>query len=348
MRQLIQVFITDLRMNLKHWMGAYMVIVPMAILLILRFFIPSMESTKTTMAVVTEGPYAVSQEMVQVLDEYAKIKEYASIEDMERKLRGTGSVEGLYWDAEKNRFISVLEKSPKGNSVFSVASQVIRQHYYNMDHAEAEPIVTFKAGVPEELSDRSVISPVASTGGSIFFVFLIIISGFIIGLGVVDDKENGTDRALLVSPVTKAEYFIGKSIYPLIIILVYSIIALLVLGLMEVNIFQVYVMALVSYSVTLLFGLLLGALAKNENEAIGVGKLLAWVVMLAILGGTLLPDKWQWAVYWAPFYWIFDIMEGILTNSAEWADLVWKSAVTLLLTAAFFVLLRKKIIKGLS
>ncbi len=348
MKQLIQVFITDLRMNLKHWMGAYMVIVPMAILIILRFFIPSMESTTTTMAVVTEGPNAVTQEIVEILDPYAKIKKFSSIEAMEQKLRGIGSVEGLYWDNDTEKFVSVLEKSPAGNSAFSVASQIIRQHYYQLENGNSEPIVTFNSGVPEELSDRSVISPVASTGGSIFFVFMIIISGFIIGLGIVDDKENGTDRAILVSPVTKTEYFIGKSIYPLILIMVYAIIALLVLGLMDVNILQVYILAVVSLATTLLFGLLLGALAKNENEAIGVGKLLSWVVMLAILGGTLLPDNWQWAVWWAPFYWIFDMMEGVFTNDIEWIEIAWKSAVTIGLTGVFAVLLRKKISKGLS
>lgn len=348
MKQLIQVFITDLRMNLKHWMGAYMVIVPMAILIILRFFIPSMESTTTTLAIVTEGPNAVTQEMIEVLDPYAKIKEFSSVEAMEQKLRGIGSVEGLYWDNDTEKYVSVLEKSPIENSAFSVASQIIRQYYYKLENGDTEPIITFKAGVPEELSDRSVISPVASTGGSIFFVFMIIISGFIIGLGIVDDKENGTDKAILVSPVTKTEYFIGKSIYPLILIMVYAIIALLVLGLMDVNILQVYALAVVSLTTTLLFGLLLGALAQNENEAIGVGKLLSWVVMLAILGGTLLPDNWQWAVWWAPFYWIFDMMEGVFTNDIEWIEIAWKSAVTIGLTGVFAVLLRKKISKGLS
>jgi len=300
------------------------------------------------LAIVTEGENAVSQEIVEVLDPYAKIMEYPSIEAMEQKLRGIGSTEGLYWNSKEEKFISVLEKSPKGNSMFSVAGQIIRQYFFMQENGDTEPIVSFKSGVPDELSDRSVISPVASTGGSIFFVFMIIIVGFIIGLGIVDDKENGTDRAILVSPVTKTEYFIGKSIYPIILILVYAIIALAILGLMDVNIGQVYAMTIVSLPLTLLFGLLLGALADNENEAIGIGKLLAWVVMLAILGGTLLPDNWQWAVWWAPFYWIFNILESVFNNTAEWGDLAWKSLVALALTAGFFILLRNKIIKGLS
>jgi len=61
-----------------------------------------------------------------------------------------------------------------------------------------------------------------------------------------------------------------------------------------------------------------------------------------------LPDNWQWAVWWAPFYWIFNMMEGVFTNSIEWGEIAWKSAITLVLTAVIFYLLRKKIIKGLS
>jgi len=348
MKQLIQVFLTDVRMNLKHWMGAYMVIVPLAILLILKLFIPSVESTKATIAVVSEGVNAVESEMIVYLDDFAKIKEYPSIEEMENKLKGTGSVEGLYWNPDEEKYISVVEKAAKGKPVTSLASQVIRQKYYEDNYGETLGVMEFSSGVPDELSDRSETSPVASTGGSIFFVFMIIISGFIIGLGIVDDKENGTDRAILVSPVTKGEYFVGKSIYPLIIIAVYAIIGLLILGLMEVNILQVYTLVIVSFSTTLLFGLLLGALASNENEAIGVGKLLGWVVMLAILGGTMLPDNWQWAVWWAPFFWIFDMMEGVFTNNIEWIEIAWKSAITIGLTIVFTFLLRKKIIKGLS
>lgn len=348
MRQLVQIFLADFRMNIKHWMGAYMIIVPLAILFILKFFIPSVESTKATVAIVTEGQNAVPQEIVEAIDPYAKVKEYPDIKAMEKKLRGIGSVEGLYWDPVDEKLVSVLEKSYGEHGAFSVASQIIRQYYYHEENGDAEPVVTFKSGVPEELSDRAVISPVASMGGSIFFVFLIIIVGFIIGLGIVNDKENGTDRAIWVSPVTKAEYFIGRSLYPLIMILVYAIVALLILGLMEVNIGQVYAMTALSFSVTLLFGLLLGALAGNENEAIGIGKLLAWVVMLAILGGTLLPENWQWVVWWAPFYWIYDVMESIFTNTATWGDLGWKAAVTLMETIIIFFALRKKIIKGLS
>ena len=110
-------------------------------------------------------------------------------------------------------------------------------------------------------------------------ILVTFIGAFMIGLGVVNDKELGTDRALRVTPLTKAEYYIGSSIFPLIIMAFYTIIALLILGLMHVNILQVYIVVISSFSITLVFGLLIGALAHNDNEAIGIGKMLGMLLM---------------------------------------------------------------------
>ena len=267
---------------------------------------------------------------------------------MEQKLRGTGTAEGLYWDPAAQQYVSVRERSLKGDTIFSVASRYIRQLYYQKNYPDASRITEFLHGVPAELSDRTKTPPVATMGGSIFIVFMIIVTAFIIGLGVVMDKEYGTDKALQASPLSKADYFIGKSIFPLFVMALYTILALLMLGLMHVNILQVYLVVLSSFTISLLFGLLIGALGKNENEAIGIGKLLSMVLMLAILGGTLLPENLQWLVWWAPIYWIYDILEEIFTETATWGSITWKSAVMVGLTGLYFMLLRKKIIKGLS
>ena len=348
MKQLIQLFIFDIKTSMKSFMGGYIIIVPLLILVILRTFLPSVESTSANVAVVTSGPNAVEQTIVDALDEFADVSTYDSIEAMERKLRGTGTAEGLYWDPAAEQYVSVVERTIESNTVFSTAARVVRQHYFRKDNPDAPYINRYTYGVPPELSDRTKTSPVATIGGSIFIVFMLIISGFIIGLNIVNDKELGTVQAIRISPASKVDYFIGKSIYPFLVLVVYTIVALLALRLIHVNILQTYVMILVSYTVSLLFGLVMGAIAKNENEAIGLGKLLSMVVMLSILGGTLLPDKWQWAVWWSPLYWIYDILEEVFTESATWGFLGWKSAVTVGLAGIYYLLLRKKIIKGLS
>ncbi len=348
MKQLMQMFLFDLKMSMKSFMGGYIVIVPVIILIILRTFLPSVESTSSNIAVVADGPNAVEQEIIDALDNFADVTTYDTIEDMERKLRGVGSTEGLYWDPADEQYVSVVERTRESNSVFSTAARVVRQHYYRKNNPDAPFITQYTYGVPPELSDRTKTSPVATIGGSIFIVFMLIVSGFIIGLNIVNDKEEGTDNAIKVSPVSKPDYFIGKSIYPLLVVVFYTIIGLLVLRLIHVSILQTYLVVMVSFTVSLLFGLVMGAIGKNENEAIGFGKLLSMVVMLSILGGTLLPDKWHWVVWWSPLYWIYDILEEVFTESATWGILGWKSAVVVGLTGLYFILLKKRIIKGLS
>lgn len=348
MRQLIQMFKFDLKSNMQSFMGAYMILVPMIMILILRFFLPSMDSTAATIAVVTEGPHAVKQEVIDELEAFAKVKTYDSIEDMEQKLRGTGTAEGLYWDPENEQYVSVLERNIEKNKSFSTGSRVIRQYYVEENFPDRAKTNTFVSYVPEELSHRSKTSPVATMGGSIFVLFMSFIGAFIIGLGIVNDKELGTNLALRISPLTTGEYYIGRSILPLFIMAFYAIIALLILGLIHVNILQVYVIVLASFAITLFFGLLIGALGNNDNEAIGIGKMLGMLLMLSVLGGTLLPDAWQWVVWWTPFYWVYDVLESVFVQTATWGEVAWKSALVITICFAYFMLLKKKIVKGLS
>lgn len=329
-------------------MGLYMLIVPLVMILVLKFFLPSMDSTSATIAVVTEGPYAVRQEIINELETFAEVKTYPNIEEMEQKLRGTGTVEGLYWNPDKEQYVSVLERNIEKNKLFSNGARVIRHYYAEKDHPDRSKTNTFIYDIPEELSDRSKTSPVATMGGAIFFLMMCFISAFIIGLGMVNDKELGTNKALQISPLTKAEYFIGRCILPLLNMAFYAIVALLLLGLIHVNILQVYIVVIISFSITLLLGLLIGALAHNDNEAIGIGKMMGMLLMLSVLGGTLLPDNWQWVVYWTPFYWVYDVLESVFTQTATWADFAWKSGLIVLINAAYFMLLKKPIVKGLS
>ena len=348
MRQLAAMFANDLRMNLKSFTAAYMLVVPLVILIVLRFFLPSVQNTSATVAVVGEGPNAVGSELIEEMETVFDVEQYNSIEQMEERLRGTGSVEGLYFDPANEKYVSVLERSFEGNRQFSVSSAVVRQYVLERDYESPRRLVRVESAIPQELQNRTQNSPVATVGGAIFVVFITIISAFIIGLGVVNDKEYGTDRALRVTPLTRTEYYVAKAVFPLLILFVYAAIALAVLGLVGVNVLQLYVAVAASAVITLVLGLFVGAMAKNETEAMGVGKTLSTVIMLSVLGGVLLPDNWQWIVYWVPVYWLYNVAEGVFNLTADWIEVLWKTGVMLGTTGLYFLLARKRIARGLS
>lgn len=348
MRQLLQVFWIDVRLSFRSSMGAFILVIPLVILLVLRFFLPTVENAGITFAVVTAGPHAVEASIAEELDRFGTVSEYETVDAMEQRLRGSGEAEGLYRDPDSGQYVSVLERTLESNTVFSAASRVIRQSYLDENYPSLEPVTRFRSYVPEELSDRTVNPPVATVGGAIYIVYLTIITAFMIGLGIVNDKEFGTDRAYRVSPASRADYFVGKSVFPFIILLVYSGVGLAVLGLTDTNIAQVYVTVILSFAVSLLVALFVGALTKNENEAIGVIKMLGMVMGLGVLGGTLLPDAWQWVAWWIPFYWLYTLLEGVFTLTETWGSVGWKAAVIAGITFVYFLLARRRIVEGLS
>jgi ABC-type Na+ efflux pump permease subunit len=348
MRQFIQMTLAEVRMALKNFYAVYVSVVPLVILIVLRFFLPSVESTTVTVAVVGSGPNAVEEELVESMEPYADILTYESVQEVEQKLRAAGSAEGLYWDPEAEQYVSLLERNVSENALFSVGARAVRLFAAQRRDGTEPSIVEYSHGVPTELSDRTRNPPVATIGGAIFIAYMTILMGFIIGLSVVRDKELGTDRAIKVSPVTRLENYAAKSVMPIVVLLVYAGVALVMLGLTNVSVMQIYTVTLVSVSVTLIFGLVVGALARNETEALGLVKSLGMVLMLGLLGGALLPDNWQWVVYWVPIYWTFDVAEEIFTLTATWDAVAWKSGVALGISLLAYGVLQKRIARGLS
>ena len=348
MKQLMRMFIFDVRMSFRNFMGTYMLIVPLAILLILRLFLPAVDSSTIKFAIVSEGPNAVEQELIDKLSIVGDISVYPDIESVRARLDAVGTVEGLYRDPDKNQYVSILEQTTKENKVFSYAARYIRQYYLEKNYPDAEPVTAFEYGVPPELSDRTETSPVATTGGAIFYVFTIILSAFLLGLAIVEDKDQGTISALMLSPVSKSDYYLGRSIFPLITGLFFGFLALLLLGLTDVNLLQILIVLIASFSTTLVFGLFVGALGKNEIEAIGIGKVSSMLLLLAVLGTTLLPESWHWTMYWSPAYWIFAASEGVFTKTTNWTEVLFRSGMIIAVSAAYYLLLRKKINAGLA
>ncbi len=62
----------------------------------------------------------------------------------------------------------------------------------------------------------------------------------------------------------------------------------------------------------------------------------------------LLSDKWQWVVYWSPFYWTYIGVDKILTYQAEWREVLIYAGIVLLISAIVYVLLMPRIKKGLN
>jgi ABC-2 type transport system permease protein len=348
MKQLWRIFLFDIRMSFKNFMGAYLLIIPMVILLILRSFLPAVDSSSANFAVINEGPNAVDQELIATLDEIGDVSFYSTIEELEDRMAAIGEIEGLYWDPVAGQYVSLVEKTGEDNELFTLAARYIRQQYLGDNYPELPRMVSFSAAVPPELSDRTEISPVATMGGSLFIVFISIMTAFMMGLAIVEDKDQGTILALRISPVSSSDYYIGRSLFPFLVTIAYSIIGVFMLGLAGINIMQMLTVVIPSFATAMVLGLFIGGMGKNEIEAMGIGKVSAMLFMFVLVAAALLPDNWHWTLWWMPVYWIFDALEEVFIQQADWFSVGWKSLLALALAGGYFLLLRKRIVRGLG
>lgn len=348
MKQLWRIFLFDIRMSFKNFMGAYLLIVPMIILLILRSFLPAVDSASANFAVVNDGPNAVDRELIATLDEVGDVSLYPNIDELKDRMAAIGEIEGLYWDPVAGQYVSLVEKTGEDNEMFTLAARYIRQQYLKDNYPELPRMVNFSEAVPPELSERTEISPVASMGGSLFIVFITIMTAFMMGLAIVEDKDQGTILALRISPVSSSDYYVGRSLFPFLVIIAYAVIGVFMLGLAGINVLQMLMVVTLSFSTAMVFGLFIGGMGKNEIEAMGIGKVGAMLFIFSLVAAALLPDNWHWTLWWMPVYWTFDALEEIFIQQADWFSVAWKSLLAFVLAGVYFLLLRKRIVRGLG
>ncbi len=176
----------------------------------------------------------------------------------------------------------------------------------------------------------------------------ILVGGFVIGFNVIEEKESGTIKALNVTPMRKYEFIIGRSIIGILVPIIHVYVILWVFDMLDVNWAMLLAMTIVSSLIGILIGFFIGIISPNQISGMANLKGTFLLVTLAILGGILLPKSKQFLLYWAPPYWSLVGYRDILLDKATWIDLLGYIGWILGLSFLIFMLLRKKIKRGLA
>jgi ABC-2 type transport system permease protein len=99
---------------------------------------------------------------------------------------------------------------------------------------------------------------------------------------------------------------------------------------------------------SIVVGFLQGINSSDVIEAAAGVKLLMLPIAGSIAGYELLSDKWQWTMYWSPFYWSYKSNDMILSKTAVWSEILLYSAIVFVISMVIYFLSIPKIRKGLS
>lgn len=332
MKRILAIFRRDMSSSLRDYILLYMIVAPILLTIGLKFFIPSVESASLQFAL----DERLGSELIEEFEKYGKVEVYPTVERIEDRVKAIDDIAGITRD-ENGKYRVILEGN-EAHDTKEMSYMIIR------DISGGREL-----DINYEITDIGFrMSPVASIGAASLILMAILIGGIVIGLNIIEEKQSRTISALNVSPMSRFEFIAGKSLIGLILPLIQVYIMLWILGLFSVDKLMILIMTVVSSLIAVIVGFLIGIISSNQISGIANMKMLFMVPSISIIGAILLPYDKQFFMYWSPFYWSFIGFKGIITASLTWQQVGIYVSWILGLTLIVFLLLKRRIRRGLA
>lgn len=139
---------------------------------------------------------------------------------------------------------------------------------------------------------------------SFFFVLQIpLLFGVLVGLMVLDEKDDDTLTALRVTPISMSDYALYKGGAAVVLSFLYVLVALPLTGLMPASLLPAVVpSAVLSGLMAPIFALVISTFAANKVEGLALMKVLS-IFMLGPLAAYFVGSSWQLLFGLLPTYW---------------------------------------------
>jgi ABC-2 type transport system permease protein len=235
----------------------------------------------------------------------------------------------------KNAVMSSIDKMISQIETKSIYATFQAQLGEETTSFEQKSFITFKEIVPkvnnEEIIPNSVQHNVPAW--TLFAIFFIVIP---LSINIVKEKSQGTFVRLRTNPVSNVIVIAGKTITYLIICMIQFYMMILVaiflfphIGLpslnVEGNLFLMSIVALFSGFGAIGFGILLGTIAKTQEQSAPFGA--TSVIILAAIGGIwvpvfAMPKMMQLIAQSSPMNWGLNAFYDVLLRHGSIVDIL--------------------------
>jgi ABC-type multidrug transport system permease subunit len=176
-----------------------------------------------------------------------------------------------------------------------------------------------------------------------------MLAGMLISLNIVDEKMDNTVSAINVTPISRTAWIFGKSMIGIMFTLIGCVLMILIMRVeTNVNFLQLLIFVFVSSLISIMIGFLQGLNSDDVMTAVGSTKLIFLRWALSGAGYEYLADKWQWVLYWSPYYWLYKGNIAIIDGSMTWLNLLLYGGIIVLISILVFVYTAPRIRKGLE
>ena len=324
----IRIFLRDLKVSLRQFVTPWLVLMPILLAFIIGAATPGAADTPIRVAMLRDD----NPQQVTYLEQFAKVVLLDTADQAEARVR------------ERDDVMAIL---PNGNGGYAILTQG------NEPEELVTALKTFLAYWEQDVqADDSLVEfhdfhrtapPLKVMLISTLLMMVTMLSGMVIATSIVDEKADRTIRAIRVAPVPVTSFVVGKSLVGVCSSLVSGALCVLAAGFRDVNYLQVLVVTLCASFVCFVVGFLAGLSSDDFISAMASMKLLLVPMAAPIVAIEALSDKWQWPFWWSPFYWAYDGVRGVLSQTITWGNVLRDAGLTLALSFAAYFLFYPKI-----
>ena len=321
----------DLLSSRRDTMALYIIVVPLILAVGITLFAPGLNDTTVKLAMLKSDDI----EHIEYMEQFSKVELFNSMDELERRVEKRDDIVAI---APTNSYEIILQ----GNELEIVEEYAVQLNtLYELGATKEETtaqLISFGRTVPP-LKTMLVVMLISMT---------IMLAGMLIAMGIVEEKAENTINAINVTPISQTGFVIGKSLLGGGAAMLGIIGAVLITGFYDINWFMIVLVGLTSMLLSLIIGFLQGLSSADVIEAAGSVKLLFLPIAGSIAVYELLADKWQWTMYWSPFYWAYKANILILSKTADWGTVLLCTGMVIGLSLIVYLVVLPKIRKGLS
>ncbi len=331
-RKIFLIFRRDLLSSRRDAMATYIMVIPLILAVGITLFAPGLNDTTVKLAMLKSDDI----KHIEYMEKFSKVELFSSMDQLERRV-------------EKRDDIAAIV--PSGNSyeiILQGNESEIVEEYAVLLNTLYELGATKEETTAQLISFGRTVPPLKAMLVVMLISMTVMLAGMLIAMSIVEEKTENTINAINVTPISQTGFVIGKSLLGGVAALLGIIGAVLITGFYDINWFMIVLIGLTSMILSLVIGFLQGLSSGDVMEAAGSVKLLFLPIAGSIAGYEFLADKWQWTMYWSPFYWAYKANTMILSKTADWGTVLLSTAMVIGLSLIVYLVSIPKIRKGLS
>lgn len=323
-KRIISIFRNDFINSIRDKMIVYLMIAPILLALVVKFFIPGYENISIKFGV----EETLKSSIGSFLENYADVEYFENRSEIYNRIEQYDDFFGISMGTDGN-FDFILQGNENERNI-EIANSLL--NYYSTPGVVRDSLDI-------EIKSSGKTLPVLATIG---FIFVILVSylfgGLTIAFNMIEEKESETLKALDVTPLKLGELVVGRSILGYFMPIVHAYLGVLIMGFEGINMFMLLIITLVSSLIGIVFGFAIGFISSNQFNGITNMKIGLLILMIPTILAFFLPKGAQIFLYWAPTYWSAMALKDLVNVQQGWGN-IFGQILGIILTLAIFILI---------